>query len=72
MFAIQFLEFKKAGLGGPTGDLRMVKIEFDVVFDKGESQLPDDFYPIRNKANPGPKTNFLKDGWIKIVGEDRF
>ena len=29
-------------------DLGMVKIEFDAVYDKRESQLPDTFYRMKN------------------------
>ena len=34
------------GAGG-VRDLGMVKIEFDIIFDRGESYLPDAFYGIK-------------------------
>ena len=38
----EHIQISFKGPGFP--DLRMVKIEFDVVYDKGNTQLPDDFY----------------------------
>ena len=43
--------FRKYSLGALRGqgvlDLGMVKIEFDVVFDRGQCKLPDAFYGIK-------------------------
>ena len=35
------------GAGGAVPDHGMVKIEFSIVLDRGESQLPDAFYRIK-------------------------
>ena len=57
-------QHKGAGLGGP--DLKMVKIEVYVVFDRGEPQLQDAFYPIKKYCSQ-PKSSHFEILKIQVI-----